>query len=116
MVAGIPLLELATLNKKIAGITFKLQVESFFSNGGLDPWSGLGVNDTALNGAYAFNNSRGVVAVFMNHTAHHLDLRGRNDSYDPTEVVKVRNLERQFIRAWLNDQDRPNETFPEWGF
>ena len=94
--------------EEYGGIHIEAASRIFFSSGGLDPWSGLTPNATALNGTYSPRNPRGVVAYYMNHTAHHLDLRGANDA-DPVEVKRVREIERAYITAWLADKDRPRE-------
>ena len=80
----------------------------FFSSGSLDPWSGLSPNATALHGAYGPHNPRGVVCYMMEGAAHHLDLRGHNDA-DPKVVKHVREIEKAYITAWLQDKDRPSE-------
>jgi hypothetical protein len=97
------------VDQEYGGLHLEAASRIFFSSGGLDPWSGLTPNATAFHGTYSPHNPKGVVAYYMNHTAHHLDLRGRNDTFDPPEVVRVRNIERLYIHAWLNDRDRPSD-------
>ena len=93
--------------QQYGGVHLESASRIIFSNGDLDPWSGGGVNDSALNGAYSASNARGVVALLMQGAAHHLDLRGRNDSYDPESVQWVRQQERLYISAWLEGYDTP---------
>ena len=97
------------IDQEYGGLHMEAASRIFFSSGGLDPWSGLTPNGSVFHGLYGPDNPKGVVCYFMNHTAHHLDLRGRNDTYDPPEVVRVRNVERAYIRAWLDDRDRPRD-------
>ena len=94
--------------RRYGGIHIEAASRIFFSSGSLDPWSGLTPNATALNGAYSPDNPRGVVSYYMNHTAHHLDLRGANPA-DPPTVKRIRDIERAYISAWLKDMDRPSK-------
>ena len=93
---------------RYGGLHIEAASRIFFSSGSLDPWSGLTPNATALNGVYSPSNPRGVVCYYMNHTAHHLDLRGANDA-DPPVVKRIRSIERAYITAWLKGEDRPSE-------
>ena len=97
------------IEEEYGGLDLTAASRIFFSSGSLDPWSGLTPNATYLNGTYGPSNPKGVVCYYMNHTAHHLDLRGRNDTYDPPVVVHVRNVERAFITAWIAGEDRPSD-------
>ena len=97
------------IDEEYGGLHMEAASRIFFSSGSLDPWSGLTPNATAFDGAYSPSNPRGVVCYYMNGTAHHLDLRGRNDTFDPPEVVRVRNLERLYISSWLEGHDRPRD-------
>jgi len=94
--------------EEYGGLHIEAASRIFFSSGSLDPWSGLTPNATALHGAYSPSNPRGVVSYYMNHTAHHLDLRGANEA-DPPQVKRIRAIERAYISAWLKDMDRPSE-------
>lgn len=79
-----------------------------FSNGALDPWSGGGVNDSALNSLYSLSNPRGVVALLIDGAAHHLDLRAANATFDPAGVQWVRQQQRLYIQAWIDGYDTPS--------
>ena len=50
----------------------------FFSNGQLDPWSA---------GSPLESISENLIAFYIAHSAHHLDLRDPNDA-DPDSVIK----------------------------
>ena len=91
------------------GVHIESASRILFSNGALDPWSGGGVNDTALGGEYSTSNTRGVVALMMDNAAHHLDLRGSNATYDPQSVQWVRQQQKLYIQAWIDGYDTPAE-------
>jgi len=63
----------------------------FFSNGQLDPWRGGGVQQ---------NISDSLIGFVIEGGAHHLDLRTPNPA-DPPGVVLARELETQYIEAWI---------------
>ncbi|ESO86331.1 hypothetical protein LOTGIDRAFT_235397 [Lottia gigantea] len=63
-----------------------------FSNGGKDPWAFAGV---------LHNLSDNLTSVIIPDGAHHLDLRGANPR-DPPDVFKARELEKYYIRLWIN--------------
>lgn len=65
----------------------------FCSNGGLDPWSGGGVN---------VHISDSLVTIVIPEGAHHLDLRFNNPS-DPQSVLKARALEVQYMKQWIKE-------------
>ncbi|KAJ8872771.1 hypothetical protein PR048_026387 [Dryococelus australis] len=62
-----------------------------FTNGLLDPWSGLGVLE---------NVSETAVAFVMPDTPHHLDLRASNPA-DPASVRQVRQHLRHYMSRWI---------------
>ncbi|KAL5012313.1 hypothetical protein ScPMuIL_010864 [Solemya velum] len=64
-----------------------------FSNGDLDPWRDGGVLKTT---------NPNIQVAIVKGGAHHLDLRGHN-AKDPIGVVAVREIEKQFIRKWVNE-------------
>jgi len=64
-----------------------------FSNGRLDPWSGGGMLKT-LNPTMPH--------VYMENSAHHLDLRFSNPA-DPLSVKEGRRLERKHVALWINE-------------
>lgn len=63
-----------------------------FSNGNLDPWSGLGVLEKP---------SPSIVTVMIDQGAHHLDLRKKNP-LDPDSVIKAREIEKAQIKLWIS--------------
>merc|ERR1719226_121232 len=71
-----------------------------FTNGLLDPWSSGGVLRTI---------SKSVVSLIIPEGAHHLDLRGA-DPADPPSVTKARNIERQYIKKWIEEAADNNST------
>ena len=97
------------IERHYGGIHIESASRILFSNGKLDPWSGGGVNDTALSGWYGTSNTRGVVAMLMDSAAHHLDLRGSNATYDPQSVQWVRQQQKLYIQAWIDGYDTPAE-------
>lgn len=42
------------------------------------------------------------LAIYIEKSAHHLDLRSPND-LDPTTVTEARNLEKALIKTWIDD-------------
>lgn len=64
-----------------------------FSNGGQDPWSGLGVLED-INPT--------VIAVLMPNGAHHSDLRASN-ILDSEDVKEGRNIHVKQISKWLEE-------------
>jgi len=97
------------IERHYSGVHIESASRILFSNGKLDPWSGGGVNDTALSGWYGTSNTRGVVAMLMDSAAHHLDLRGSNATYDPQSVQWVRQQQKLYIQAWIDGYDTPAE-------
>jgi lysosomal Pro-X carboxypeptidase len=71
-----------------------------FSNGLLDPWSSGGVLRTI---------SKSVVSLIIPEGAHHLDLRG-SDPNDPPSVIKAREIEKGYIKKWIDEADARNTT------
>lgn len=66
------------------------------SNGRLDPWSSGGVT-APVPGAPA-----SVLVLFIDESAHHLDLRA-SDPSDPAPVVAARSAEDQAMLGWLRE-------------
>eukprot|EP00794_Sanderia_malayensis_P007162 gene7162-7969_t len=64
-----------------------------FSNGNLDPWSGLGVLEQ--------QPAPTVITVMIDLGAHHLDLRKKNP-LDPQSVIKAREIEKENIKRWIS--------------
>jgi lysosomal Pro-X carboxypeptidase len=62
-----------------------------FSNGNLDPWSGGGVTESL---------SDTLIAINIEDSAHHLDLRFPNPA-DPPAVVAARKQEAEILQKWL---------------
>ena len=67
-----------------------------FSNGNLDPWSGLGVLEKP---------SPSIVTVMIDQGAHHLDLR-KSNPLDPESVKKAREIEKENIRVWVSQKNQ----------
>merc|ERR1711879_586075 len=62
-----------------------------FSNGLLDPWHTSGILS---------NLSPTLIAVVIDESAHHLDLRAPNPA-DPSAVTAARAKEAEIINTWL---------------
>ncbi|CAM9219135.1 unnamed protein product [Ectocarpus sp. 6 AP-2014] len=65
-----------------------------FSNGRLDPWSGMGVVDQRRAGG-------GVEVIMMDQAAHHLDLFFEHP-LDPQDVLDARRVEMDFVERWVD--------------
>lgn len=63
-----------------------------FSNGELDPWQAGGVVE---------NVSDQTIALYIENSAHHLDLRLPNDA-DPQTVTDARQTETEWIAKWID--------------
>ena len=63
-----------------------------FSNGELDPWQAGGVTEK-------INDE--TIALYIEHSAHHLDLRLPNDA-DPQTVTDARQTETEWIAKWID--------------
>lgn len=72
---------------------FQYYSRIIFSNGLLDPYHGGGVLQ---------NISDSLIAIVMNNSAHHLDLR-RPTEYDPIEVVNGRAVEEAYLKQWVKE-------------
>ena len=73
-----------------------------WSNGDLDPWSRLGVTRT-------LSEARALAAGPVKGGAHHLDLMwSRAD--DIQSVVDARELEREWIRRWIDEKKNATRT------
>ncbi|XP_065059079.1 lysosomal Pro-X carboxypeptidase-like [Rhopilema esculentum] len=79
------------VESEYGGKNLKAASNIVFSNGNLDPWSGLGVLEKP---------SPSVVTVMIDQGAHHLDLRRRNPN-DPESVIKAREIEKANIKLWI---------------
>jgi lysosomal Pro-X carboxypeptidase len=77
-----------------------------FSNGKLDPWHGGGVLQ---------DQSSSVVAIVIDQSAHHLDLRSPNPA-DPPSVVAARQREAKIIAGWVKDAKGPGPYNTDWMF
>jgi len=71
-----------------------------FTNGLLDPWSSGGILRTI---------NKSVVSLIIPEGAHHLDLRAA-DPKDPPSVTKARDIERQYIKKWIEEAGDSNST------
>ncbi|CAB1112158.1 unnamed protein product [Ectocarpus sp. CCAP 1310/34] len=65
-----------------------------FSNGRLDPWSGMGVVDQRRAGG-------GVKVIMMDQAAHHLDLFFEHP-LDPQDVLDARRVEMDYVERWVD--------------
>ena len=73
-----------------------------WSNGALDPWSGLGVNrDTDFLGV--LDSRRGLEAVHLPNGAHHLDFFWSRDD-DEEDVRRARVKETALVRRWIAEK------------
>lgn len=64
-----------------------------FSNGAYDPWHAGGI--TA-------NITENTIALYIEKSAHHLDLREPNDA-DPWTLTEARAVEMAWIKKWVQD-------------
>ena len=62
-----------------------------FTNGGYDPWSSAGVNETV---------SDSVISVYIPEGAHHLDLMFSTPE-DPPSVKRARKIQMDNIKKWI---------------
>ena len=67
-----------------------------FSDGDKDPWSvgGVPMNATSPDGS--------VFHIMIKNSAHHQDLRFRDDLYDSKELLNAREREIENIGLWLS--------------
>ena len=63
-----------------------------FSNGSLDPWQAGGVVEHV---------SDSVVILYIENSAHHLDLRLPNEA-DPQTLTDARTIEMETIAKWVD--------------
>ena len=63
-----------------------------FSNGNLDPWHAGGVLEQV---------SSQTISIYIEQSAHHLDLRLPNAA-DPATLTEARNQETQWIAKWID--------------
>lgn len=63
-----------------------------FSNGELDPWQAGGV---------LTNVSDQCIALYIENSAHHLDLRLPNEA-DPSTVTQARQIEMEWIAKFID--------------
>ena len=50
-----------------------------------------------------------MVSLIIPEGAHHLDLRAADDA-DPASVTKARDIERQYIKKWIEEAGDTNST------
>lgn len=67
-----------------------------WTNGYLDPWAGLGVQESL---------SPSLVAMILPGGAHHLDFMWSND-LDPEPVIEARKTQMKLIRQWMLNKYR----------
>ena len=67
-----------------------------WTNGYLDPWAGLGVQESL---------SLSLVAMMLPGGAHHLDFMWSND-LDPEPVIEARKTQMKLIRQWMLNKYR----------
>lgn len=77
------------------GDSFETASKIIFSNGELDPWAALGVLEPP---------SEDVVVLLIPGAAHHLDMRFARPS-DSVELVRARNIEKNYIRKWIEEPE-----------
>eukprot|EP01126_Amoeba_proteus_P005876 TRINITY_DN12012_c0_g1_i3.p1 TRINITY_DN12012_c0_g1~~TRINITY_DN12012_c0_g1_i3.p1 ORF type:complete len:251 (-),score=45.25 TRINITY_DN12012_c0_g1_i3:153-809(-) len=75
------------------GLDVKASSNIFFSNGRLDPYSGGGVLESSVPS---------LPALYIENSAHHLDLRGPN-TRDPHSIRVARELEKSYIETWISE-------------
>jgi len=82
-----------------------------WSNGKIDPWSAGGVtlNATAWTEGKK-NDDIKTVALFIDNSAHHTDLRTPKEA-DPETLKVARNIERMHIRKWIAEYYDAMPTF-----
>eukprot|EP01091_Cochliopodium_minus_P011202 TRINITY_DN3116_c0_g1_i1.p1 TRINITY_DN3116_c0_g1~~TRINITY_DN3116_c0_g1_i1.p1 ORF type:complete len:495 (-),score=111.03 TRINITY_DN3116_c0_g1_i1:45-1499(-) len=68
-----------------------------FSNGVLDPWHG---------GGYLSNVSDSLIAVVIDDSAHHEDLRYPDPSCDPPSITAAREQEFQILTNWMKNSKK----------
>ena len=69
-------------------------------NGKLDPWSTGGITYNLTS----FNETNSI-ALYVEGSAHHLDLREPNPA-DPQEMVDARETEKSYIYTWIKDYQK----------
>jgi len=79
-----------------AALDFQSYSNIIFSNGQLDPWRAGGVN---------FDINESVTALYIELSAHHLDLRLPNPQ-DPESIVRARQIETSTIAKWIADYNK----------
>lgn len=77
------------------GDSFETASKIIFSNGELDPWAALGVLEPP---------SEDVVVLLIPGAAHHVDMRFASPS-DSVDLVRARNIEKNYIRKWIEEPD-----------
>lgn len=70
-----------------------------FSNGVLDPWHAGGIYEEQV--------SNRTLALYIPHSAHHLDLRLPNEA-DPSTVTAARDTESLTIAKWIDEYQGTN--------
>jgi len=74
------------------GVDISAASNIIFSNGDIDPWSSGGVLKE-LNPT--------LPTILIKDAAHHYDLRAAHPE-DTADVITARNLEKEYIKQWLN--------------
>lgn len=69
-----------------------------FSNGELDPWQAGGITEK-------INDE--TIAIYIEHSAHHLDLRLPNEA-DPQTLTDARQTETEWIAKWIDQYQKTN--------
>jgi len=82
------------VENEYGGKNLKAASNIVFSNGNLDPWSGLGVLKKP---------SPSIVTVMIDQGAHHLDLR-KSNPLDPPSVKAAREIEKTNIKLWISQK------------
>ena len=85
---------------------YKQASNIFFTNGGLDPWSGASPTKTLTPDLPAC--FMGIFLLIVDYGAHHLDLRSPNPA-DPQQVVDCRTQALTYIKKWIGWKEQPTQ-------
>jgi len=72
-------------------VDFSAASNIIFSNGALDPWHAGGITK---------NITENTIALYIEHSAHHLDMRAPNKD-DPASLTEARAIEMMHIKKWV---------------